>query len=104
ISCQLGSINGEDKHVLHAARGLGRTAGQLRLRGRPPDGTGPGRADDRAGSRFWRVRPGPGVGVAGTMERAPALVVCAGAGVTAARPAPATDVQLQMVHLQRYTA
>ena len=49
-------------HDLHPARGLGRTAGRLRLRAQPPDGAHPAQADHGAGPGLRPVPPGRGLG------------------------------------------
>ena len=61
--------------------------------------------DERLASYdFGAGHPMAPVRVELTIELARAFGVFARAGVTVERPAPATDVQLQMVHLQRYIA
>ena len=70
-------------HGLHAARGLGRPAGQLRL---------------RAGHPLAPVR------VELTIELARAFGLFAVAGVSVERPVPATDAELELVHDPRYIA
>ena len=53
---------------------------------------------------FGPGRPMAPVRVELTIELARAFGLFAEAGVSAERPAPATDVQLEMVHVQRYIA